>query len=213
MLDSYCIPRDVSYFFASTNYLATAPVVAKDARGAGAHTALVAQFDIIVFAFDPMNLKRGPLFAVDPFQGSGKEAATISTDYLALTAGGSLVCQGWDDTKSESTIFAIPGILKFAPTNGGGGGASAGTKAAEAIGAVFGVGALIGVWVWWVGGVAVAGGILANLPGISSLVGLAKGGGGGGGFKPTASSSSSSSGTASSYGATGSPNAAAYGSI
>ena len=133
MLDYYCIPRDMNSYFANTNYLATAPIVAKDARGVGAHTALVAQFDIIIFAFDPMNLQQGPLYAVDPFQDAGKEAATISTDYLALSAGGSVICQGWDDTKNELTIFAIPGILKYAPTNGGTAPSSAGKTAATAI--------------------------------------------------------------------------------
>ena len=117
MVDSFCIPRNMSSYFAATNYLATAPIVALDARGTGAHTALVMQFDVIAYAFDPNSLAQGPLFAVDPLPGTSKAAATYSTDYLALTAGGSLVGQSWDDTKNAYTVFAVPGILKFAATN------------------------------------------------------------------------------------------------
>ena len=159
VLDSYCVPRDVTSYFATTNYLATAPIVALNARGPGAHTAIVAQFDIIVFAFDALALAQGPLYAVDPFPDSKKEASTISTDYLAITKGGSIVCQGWDDTKNEYTVFAIPGFLRFAPTNGGGGGgkaSSAGKTAAVTIGILLGVGGAVGGFVWWAGGGAAA---------------------------------------------------------
>ena len=205
MLDYYCIPRDMSSYFDETNYLATSPIVAKDARGAGQHTALVAQFDIIVFAFDPMNLKQGPLYAVDPFQDSGKEAATISTDYLALTAGGSVVCQGWDDTHKQYTIFAIPGILVFPSTNGGGGGggASSGKTAAIAVSivAVLAVGA--GVWVWWVGGSAAALSILGSLPGVSTLLGKRGGAYGGTGYAGVGGSGAGAGAAAKGYGATG----------
>ena len=214
MIDSYCIPRDMSSYFSATNYLATAPIVALDARGTGAHTALVMQFDVIAFAFDPNSLAQGPLYVVDPLPDSSKEAASYSTDYLALTAGGSLVGQGWDDTKNDFTVFAVPGILKFAPTNGGAAPSSAGKSAAVAIGSIFGVGAVLAAWVWYVGGVAVAGGILAGLPGVSHVIGLVKGGGSG--YRMAGASAASApkfSASSSSYGATSSPTAASYGNI
>ena len=178
VLDSYCVPRDVTSYFATTNYLATAPIVALNARGPGAHTAIVAQFDIIVFAFDALALAQGPLYAVDPFPDAKKEASTISTDYLAITKGGSIICQGWDDTKNEYTVFAIPGFLRYAPTNGGGGGAaasSAGKTAAVTIGILLGLGGAVGGFVWWAGGGAAA---LVLVK--STLSGLMGGGGGGG---------------------------------
>ena len=213
MLDSYCIPRDMTSKIAAYNFLATAPVIAKDARGPGQHTALVAQFDVIVFALDPMNLKQGLIFAVDPLPDPSKEAATISTDFLALSTGGSLICQGWDDTKNEVTIFAIPGILQFSPTTGGGGSSPAANTAGVVAGSLVGVAMVAAaVWVWRVGGVGVAGGIVANLPGVSHVVGLVKGGGGG--YKGTSGSQASklvsfSQSSSDSYGAS-SPAAASF---
>lgn len=219
MLDSYCIPRDVSSFFYETNYLATSPIVAKDARGAGQHTVLVAQFDIIVFAFDPMNLEQGPLYAVDPFQDAGKEAATVSTDYLALTTGGTVIFQGWDDTKNEYTILAIPGILLFPPTlptptvlpsplpspapapapAPRGSSSGAGVAAGATIGVLAGLGLAAGAGVWWVGGSAAALALLRG-KGVGAYSGAGYTDGSSATFRATGSSGGGNGLSAASYG-------------
>jgi hypothetical protein len=154
LLDSYCIPRDLSGAFGVDNFLATAPIVALDARGTGAHTAIVAQFDLIIFAFDPNNLQQGPIYVANPLKAGA--ADSVATDFLSMTQGGTLIVPAWDDTDKTWSVFAVPGVLKIAPTNGGGAvastGLSTGQKAGIAFGVIFAVAGVAAFW--YFGGVA-----------------------------------------------------------
>ena len=126
-LDYYCIPRDPSSFYATFNYLASAPLVAKNARGMNKHTVYVALGDLTIYAFDPMNLASGPLFSVLPTstrKSGGKalptgKTATFASDFLAMDPSGTLLMTYWDDyVGGESTfgVIAVPNINSFGPS-------------------------------------------------------------------------------------------------
>jgi hypothetical protein len=113
VLDSYCITRDLQGKFASTNYLATSPVLYVGGGGndrAGKSTAFVIGFDCLIYAFDPVNLSPGPLYVLNPI-GSGMD--TISTDHLAVTSAGTLLFTGWDDGDAEYSVWAVPGVSQI----------------------------------------------------------------------------------------------------
>jgi hypothetical protein len=157
VLDSYCIPRDSKGQFPDSNFLATAPIVALNARGTGAHTALVSAFDCLIYAFDPMDLKRGPLYVVNPLPAGDK--ASVASDFLSITSGGTLIIQAWDDTDNEFSMFAVPGVLdkSLAPNQGGSrGGLSAGAAAGVTITVLLLVGVGVGAFIVNSGGVAAA---------------------------------------------------------
>lgn len=119
-LDYFCVPRDPVSDFSSTNYLATAPVFGFNARGPGLHTALVAQFDCLVLAFDPYNIKNGIMYAVSPFDSLGP--ASISSDYLTVTELGTLIFPGWRDDVNEFALFAMESVWNIQapyPSNSG----------------------------------------------------------------------------------------------
>ena len=163
LLDSYCVARDTAGVFGVDNFLATAPIVALDARGVGAHTAVVAQFDMVLLAFDPSNLAAGPLYAAAPLVAAGA-ADSVASDFLSMTAGGTVLIPSWDDGDKAWSTFAVPGFLKLAPTNGptaAASGLSSGQKAGVAIGVILALGAL-GAF-WWFGGVGKLRGALAGL--------------------------------------------------
>jgi hypothetical protein len=116
---SRSITQSVCYSRASiiaVQHFAAAPIVAVDARGVGLHTILVAEFDFTVSAFDPSNLAAGPLYRINPLLPG--TAATVSCDYMAMTAGGSLVLNGWRDDTKMYTVIAIPNVLR-PPSSGG----------------------------------------------------------------------------------------------
>lgn len=196
LLDSFCVKRDMNNAFFETLYLASAPLVCLNARGTGKHTMAVAQFDGAIFAFDPMNLYLGPLYVADPLTGDN-DRMTISTDFLAMTQGGTLVFTGWDDQAGDSTVVGIPGFLAIPatpfvgsptpttypnPSPGPSGNANtpapsnAGKDAGIAIGVILGFAALAGVGVWYVGGIAPALALFTSPPSYSKMGGL------GGGF-------------------------------
>lgn len=164
LLDSYCIPRDLSGAFGVDNFLATAPVVALDARGTGAHTAIVSQFDLMIFAFDPSNLKQGPLYVANPLKAGA--ADSVATDFLSMTAGGTLIIPAWDDADKTWSVFAVPGVLAISPTNGGAvasTGLSAGQKAGIAFGVLFSIAGVAAFW--YFGGVAKVSAAFSSLSG------------------------------------------------
>ena len=111
VLESYCVKRDLSSDFVF-NYLATAPLfglnVRPTSKTASTSTVLVGQFDCLVLAFDPYDLSSGPLYAVSPHDST--EPATMSSDYLSMTEGGTLVFEGWRDDKNEYAVFAVRGV-------------------------------------------------------------------------------------------------------
>jgi hypothetical protein len=113
VLDTYCIPRDPNDFLSSTNFVATAPLVALNARGQGAHTVYVGQFDATIFAFDPYNLAQGPLYRARPDRI--KQEATIATDFLTMTSGGTLLFPVWEDDDGLYGVVAIPNINAIPP--------------------------------------------------------------------------------------------------
>jgi len=95
VVDSYCIPRDPSSVIAADNFVSTGPLVAMNARGQGMHNVYVGLFDSTIVALDPYNLAGGILFQVGPTTVAVE--ATIATDYLSMTAGGTLVFPVWVD--------------------------------------------------------------------------------------------------------------------
>jgi hypothetical protein len=109
-LEHYCVPRDMFGRDAALNFLATAPVVYVNARGAGLHTAFVVQYDSIVLAFDPANLAAGTMYARDPIKPGDK--VTCSTDYLTVAHSGALLYVGWREgtTDSEFVVTAVRGV-------------------------------------------------------------------------------------------------------
>lgn len=126
-VDYYCIPRDTSSFYADFNYLASAPLVAKNARGFNKHTVYVALGDLTIYAFDPMNLASGPLFSVLPTssrKSGGKtlptgKTATFASDFLAMDPSGTLLMTYWDDYvggESAFGVIAVPNINSFGPS-------------------------------------------------------------------------------------------------
>lgn len=191
LLDSYCVPRDPAGVYGVDNFLATAPIVALDARGVGAHTAIVSQFDMITLAFDPNNLAAGPLYAATPLPAGN--ADSVASDFLSMTAGGTLLIPAWNDDDADWSVYAVPGILKLAPSGGptAATGLSGGQKAGIAFGVIFAVGAL-GAF-WWFGGVEKLRGALGGVSfGGSSAVG-------GAGFSSSSSYSRVSAPSASPY--------------
>ena len=120
-VDSYCIPRDETTFYAFFNYLATAPLVAKNARGFGKHTVYVALGDLTILGFDPMNLSSGPLFTVLPSSDrtSGGNSlptgltSTLPSDFLAMDPFGTLLMTYWDDYVGGGTAFGVIAVPKI----------------------------------------------------------------------------------------------------
>ena len=123
-VDSYCIPRDEASFYANVNYLATAPIVARDARGPGLHSVYVAQADMVVLAFDPLNLKAGELFRVKGVsKRNGNNGgvnlavnATVASDYMSMTGAGTLLIPYWENAEAGKDgygVVAIPNINAF----------------------------------------------------------------------------------------------------
>jgi len=198
VMDSYCVPRDPASPIAAENYIATAPLIALNARGQGQHNVYVALWDSTVVAFDPYNLAQGPIFRV--FPNSVKREATISSDFLSMTAGGSLLFPVWQDDDNRFGVVAIPGINRMAPTNGGAAaaasssGLSSGGAAAVSLVVLGIVGAMVAFPVYRAGGInnalekyaGVKGGVRSfSVPsGFSSLLG------GGASYKPVGFSSS-----------------------
>ena len=173
-VDWYCVPRDMTAAKFNINYLATSPLIAVNARGPGAHTAFVMQWDTVLFAFDPSNLKAGPLYVLDPLPNA--DDITVATDFLAMTAGGSLLWEGWDATANDATVLALPGalVVPVAPgPTGGKSSSTAGRDAGIAIGVILGLGAAAGGFVWYAGGMAAAGALVSG-----ALSSLKVGGGG-----------------------------------
>ncbi len=210
LLDSFCIARDPDGVYGVDNFLATAPIVALNARGPGQHTALVATFDMVIYAFDPNNLAAGPLYVYNPLAaGSNK---SVATDFMSMTSVGSLLISAWDDNDNKWAAFAVPGVLKPPPTPSqtptpsltpppapaptAASGLSGGGKAAIAI-VVIGLAAATGAFLWF-------GGIAKVQAAFSSYSRV----GGRGGF-----SSSSTGFSSSSYSKAIAPSAGAYSSI
>lgn len=131
VIDLYCFPQPTDGS-AAIQFLSTAPLIAWNARGTGAHTVFVGQFDFTVYALDPYNLAAGPLYVMNPMPAGDR--ATISADYLAMTPGGSLLIAGWRDDDQEYVIVAIPNALSapVSPARSGDG-LSAGANAAIAL--------------------------------------------------------------------------------
>ncbi len=130
LTDWFCVKRDMSSAKRDMNYLATSPLIALNARGANKHTLFVMQYDTVVLVLDPSNLKGGLLYALDPLPN--QDQITIATDFLAMTARGTLLWEGWDSTVNDATILALPGVLNCPPgtcgtSSGGGGGGGGGT--------------------------------------------------------------------------------------
>ena len=197
LLDSFCIVRDQAGVYGVDNFLATAPIVAIDARGPGQHTALVATFDMVIYAFDPNNLAAGPLYVINPLKAGASKS--VATDFMSMTSGGSLLISAWDDNDNTWAAFAVPGVLKIAPVPGpaaAASGLSGGAKAAIAI-VVIGLAAATGAFLWF-GGIAK---VQAAFSAYSRV-------GGRGGF-----SSSSTGFSSSSYSKATAPTAGAYSSI
>ena len=224
LADWFCVKRDMTSAKRDSNYLATSPLIALNARGAGKHTLFVMQWDTVVLALDPSNLKGGLLYALDPLPN--QDEITIATDFLAMTARGTLLWEGWDSTQKDATILALPGVLNCppgacgsAPGGPGPSANSAGRSAGIAIGVIGGLGVAIGGFVWWAGGVAAA------LALVSGACAVRSGGGGGGSFgkgagfgqaySAVSSSglSSSSSGSAGAKASTGFSSSGGYGSL
>jgi hypothetical protein len=210
LLDSFCIVRDPAGVYGVDNFLATAPIVAIDARGPGKHTALVATFDMVIYAFDPNNLAAGPLYVVNPLKAF--DSKSVATDFMSMTSGGSLLISAWDDNSNTWAAFAVPGVLNIAPliptptpnptpvppppASTAASGLSGGAKAAIAI-VVIGLAAATGAFLWF-------GGIAKVQAAFSSYSRV----GGRGGF-----SSSSTGFSSSSYNKATAPTAGAYSSI
>ena len=128
-IEFYCIPRNETSFYANVNYLATAPLIAKNTRGFGKHTLYVALADATVVAFDPMALAQGPIFSVLPTStrtspgSSGLNlptgiSATVACDFLSMNADGTLMFTYWESYEEGGTgmgIVAIPNINAFNP--------------------------------------------------------------------------------------------------
>ena len=114
VLDSYCITRDSSIITSIDNYLASAPVLYINGNSASGNrqgsVAFVIAFDCIIYAFDPRALAAGPLYALNPLASGSSD--TVATDYLAVSAGGSLLFSGWDDNDNEYSIWAVPGVTQ-----------------------------------------------------------------------------------------------------
>ena len=214
LVDSFCIARDPANVYGADNFLATAPIVALDARGPGQHTALVATFDMVIFAFDPNNLAAGPLYVINPLAAGTSKS--VACDFMSMTSGGSLLIPAWDDNDSKWAAFAVPGVLKIptypsltsspspsptptpspllpAPTAASG--LSGGAQAAISI-VVIGLAAATGAFLWF-------GGIAKVQAAFSSYSRV----GGSAGF-----SSSSAGFSSSSYGKATAPTAGAYSS-
>ena len=68
----------------------------------------MASFDCLIYAFDPLNLARGPLYVLNPLSPNAQD--TISTDHLSVTSAGTLVFTGWDDNDGEYSVWAVPGV-------------------------------------------------------------------------------------------------------
>ena len=207
LVDSFCIVRDPANAYGADNFLATAPIVALDARGAGQHTALVATFDMVIFAFDTNNLAAGPLYVINPLAAGTSKS--VATDFMSMTSGGSLLISAWDDNDNKWAAFAVPGVLKIPtypsltsspspplPVPTAASGLSGGAQAAISI-VVIGLAAAIGAFLWF-GGIAK---VQAAFSSYSRVGGRA-------GF-----SSSSAGFSSSSYGKATAPTAGAYSSI
>ena len=225
LLDSFCIVRDPAGVYGVDNFLATAPIVAIDARGPGQHTALVATFDMVIYAFDPNNLAAGPLYVYNPLKAGASKS--VATDFMSMTSGGSLLISAWDDNDNTWAAFAVPGVLffpasptrtpspppptptrtrtrapattptpTFVPATTAAAGLSGGAQAAIAI-VVIGLAAATGAFLWF-------GGIAKVQAAFSSYSRV----GGRGGF-----SSSSTGFSSSSYSKAIAPTAGAYSSI
>ena len=157
----YCLPRDQSSYVAADNYVATAPLIARGARGGpGLDTVFVALFDATIYAFDPLRLSDGPLFSARPLGVFAR--ATVATDFLAMTDGGTLLFPVWDDDSNDYGVVAIPGMTSAAApassssATGQGGGLSPGGAAGVSIVALLLAG-LGGAWfVRKAGGLAAA---------------------------------------------------------
>lgn len=212
MIETYCIQRDPNGLFPITNFLATSPIVAMNARGQGAHTLVVGQYDCIFFAFDPYNLAAGPLYMADPLAPTDR--ATISSDFLSMTSGGTIIFQGWRDDTNTYAVIAIPGFLTLAPGGGApSAGMSAGAKAGVAIGVLSAIGLAGAGFVYWAGGMSAALSML-GLSGFAKSLSYS-GFGSSGVFSKayTAVGSSSSSSSSSSSGATATFTSSGYGAV
>lgn len=137
-VDHYCVARDANGRQAAANFLATAPVVAVNARGPGLHTVFVAQYDAIVLAFDPMNLQAGPLSVWDPTPATDRNGIALTSDYLTFTAGGSLIMVAWrkGTTDGQYVVTAIQGATGTPAGPGGPAGPGLGPGGAAAIAVV-----------------------------------------------------------------------------
>ena len=152
-LDFYCIPRDETSFYANVNYLATAPIVARNARGFGLSSVYVAQADMTVLAFNPLNLTAGPLFSVRPTatrHGSVglSPNATVAADYMAMTAAGTLVIPYWEYIEAGQGgygIVAIPNINSFVAPSPSPAPAPSGNSASGGAGGGVGPGGAAGI--------------------------------------------------------------------
>ncbi len=241
IVDIYCVPRDNSVPEAGANFIATAPLVAMNARGQGLHTAYVGQFDSTIYAFDPTNLAVGPIYTFSP--ATVVIQATMATDFLTMTAGGTLLFPVWEDDDGEYAVLALPNVNAIppvptptptpAPANDTSG-LSPGGAAAVAISVLLLAGAFVAVPVYKAGSVdaaleryaGVKGGVAGlnlHLPAAISMRlparwggyrSVAGGGGGGQAAAPLFSSGSYGSGsyTSSSGGFSSSSGGGGYGS-
>lgn len=128
-METWCLPRPAN----SLSYIASSPLVALDARGKGAHTVFFLDFNANIYAMDAMNLGGGLLYSYNPIPAG--DPATLSSDYLTMCGGGTLVFPVWRDAPiNEFAAVAVQNVLS-APASSGpaSGGLSSGASAAIAI--------------------------------------------------------------------------------